>query len=379
MKILILTHDTDTNSGWGRYASQLINGLKQKGFIITVLTEKFEGDSKTSILGRGSKVFSSAFKVIPYAREADIIHALDVYPYGIIAWIASKIAGRPLLINLLGTYAIAPFYHRKTRWLSKRACLSASCLIAISNYTKSEFNKILPSVEVEVINPGIDYGKQHVDRSESGQPFILSVGALKKRKGYHIAISAFAVARRKFPELKYKIIGSQKDIQYFNGLKELTKKLSLENSIEFESNVSDDNLANKLLESLSKAFDVLPAHLKERLQNELRTLSVKIPLLAQPGGLEPSADVSKQKKKELDIIKEEVKTLAELLKLDEQHVLVVSDANDKLRQRLAFEANLIQIKREIAKIGGISNLTDTQALELGSRLINVEAEKLKLI
>src|SRR3989344_8826362 len=256
MKILILTHDTDTNSCWGRYASQLINGLKQKGFIITVLTEKFEGDSKTSILGRGSKVFSSAFKVIPYAREADIIHALDVYPYGIIAWIASKIAGRPLLINLLGTYAIAPFYHRKTRWLSKRACLSASCLIAISNYTKSEFNKILPSVEVEVINPGIDYGKQHVDRSESGQPFILSVGALKKRKGYHIAIEAFAVARRKFPELKYKIIGSQKDIQYFNGLKELTKKLSLENSIEFESNVSDDNL--KELYSKAQLF-ILPS------------------------------------------------------------------------------------------------------------------------
>ena len=97
---------------------------------------------------------------------------------------------------------------------------------------------------ISIINNGVDYKKWQVNKKNSPlkEKMILSVGALKPRKGYHISIPAIAMIKKKYPNLKYYLIGDQSDKKYFNQLKELIRKHNLENNIIFLEKISDENL-----------------------------------------------------------------------------------------------------------------------------------------
>ena len=103
-----------------------------------------------------------------------------------------------------------------------------------------------------MINHGIDYDRNFSPHAESTEPYILSVGALKMRKGYHLSILAFALVRERFPNLKYIIVGDQSDSSYFERLKELVKNNKLENHIEFKDNIDQREL--KKLYSEARLF-----------------------------------------------------------------------------------------------------------------------------
>jgi len=109
MKICYLTHNTDSKSGWGRYAHDLIDGIKKSGHDVVILEEE--------VWGIG--IFLSAIKARKYIKKCDVIHALDVYPYGVIACLANLFLGKKLVITAQGTYSIAPLYNIKTSFLSK--------------------------------------------------------------------------------------------------------------------------------------------------------------------------------------------------------------------------------------------------------------------
>ena len=68
------------------------------------------------------------------------------------------------------------------------------------------------------------------------------MGALKYRKGYHISIPAFARAKKQIPDLRYKIVGSQSDVNYFNRLKETAQELKVEHDIDFLTDLTDGEL-----------------------------------------------------------------------------------------------------------------------------------------
>ena len=235
MKIAYLTNNLDPKNGWGRYASDLIYGVKNAGHEVVILKEEDDGLEGMPILKRGLGVFSSALRIRKFIKNCDIIHALDGYPYGIIAWVANIFLRKKLIITVQGTYSIAPFYNIKTKYLAKLACKSADLVIAISNYTKNELLKQTKLKRVEVVNHGIDFDKFYKERGVSNENYILSVGALKPRKGYHISIPAFALAKKQFPNLKYKIVGSQKDRNYF-------EKLPKVQGVEFLTGITDEKL-----------------------------------------------------------------------------------------------------------------------------------------
>jgi len=252
MKICYLVNNINPKNGWGRYASDLIYGVRKKGHEAIILKEMDDGLEGEAVLKRGIRMFLSAIKIREHLKECDIIHALDVYPYGIIAYLANLFLRKKMIITAQGTYSIAPFYNIKTRYLAKLACNSADILIAISHYTKDEFLKELRVNKVEVINHGIDLDKFYKDREISNENYILSVGALKFRKGYHISIPAFAEVKKRIPDLKYKIVGDQSDRNYFEKLKKLVKEYGVEQAVEFLSNLSDYELGK--LYSQAKLF-----------------------------------------------------------------------------------------------------------------------------
>jgi phosphatidylinositol alpha-1,6-mannosyltransferase len=164
-----------------------------------------------------------------------------VYPYGIIAWIATRLVPRPLFISGIGTYSVAPLLRNWTAWLARTACMSAYRVVAISRYTAQRMREVVPNARIDVVTPGLEsvpamQARQHVTHT------ILSVGALKKRKGYHIAIQAFAEAKKSIPTLTYTIVGDQRDTVYFETLRQLARQYSVESALIFRQHLSEEVL-----------------------------------------------------------------------------------------------------------------------------------------
>ncbi|MFH1393063.1 MAG: glycosyltransferase family 4 protein [Patescibacteria group bacterium] len=229
MKICYLIDNINSGHGGGRYAGDLISAVKKEGYNVVVL-------EVNTIL--------DAVKVRKYCKNCDIIHAIDGYPYGVVAALANIGLNKKLVITAQGTYAVAPLYSLSKTALVKWAYKKADKIIAISQYTKREILKKINLQNIEVINHGVYFDDSYKEPIESEEKFILSVGALKYRKGYHISIPAFAMAKKEIPDLKYKIIGNQNDAGYFNELKNLAMRHGVDKDIEFLSGLSDEELSN---------------------------------------------------------------------------------------------------------------------------------------
>ncbi|KKP77992.1 MAG: Glycosyl transferase group 1 [Candidatus Moranbacteria bacterium GW2011_GWF2_35_39] len=241
MRIAFLTYNIDPRSGWGRHASDLIYEIKRLGHDVIILKEaddKLEGEA---VLKRGLGLVWSALKIRKIVSGCDVVHALDAYPYGIIASLASIGLNKKIIITAVGTYAITPLSLRRMAWLMKWAYVRANHVATISAYTKERILEKL-RINIKVINPGIKLNSLIRPDDDLPRDYILSVGAIKKRKGYHISIPAFAEARKNIPNLRYKIVGDQSDRKCLESLKNISKDHGIEEYVDFIQNISDEDL-----------------------------------------------------------------------------------------------------------------------------------------
>ena len=245
MRIGFLANNLNTGCGGGRYASELVHGLEQRGYQTIALTDIGE-NSPNPIIRRGSGMFFSAIEAGKLLRDCDIIHALDGYPYAIVGAMVNKFLKKKFIITAQGTYSVAPLYNRTTSWIMRWAYKQADKIIAISGYTRNEILKKVKLDNISVINHGIDLNRFYQEHENPDEKFILSVGAAKERKGYHISIPAFARISKKFTDYKYYIVAD-------NGgkyLSEIAKREGIADRIVFLEGISDD----KLLELYRKAL-----------------------------------------------------------------------------------------------------------------------------
>ena len=248
LKICYIVPNMDSKDGWGRISSDIIKGMKDRGNRVVVLKQSNDGFEGLPIIkGKGiTSIIISSLKALKYSKDCEIIHCLDGYPFGIIGYLLSILQKKKLVITGMGTFAVAPLYRKGiVGFLMKKAYKKADCVVTLSKYTKNEILKKVSIKQIEVIHPGIDVEKLGFSHLETEKEFILGVGALKSRKGYHISIPAFALAKKKIPNLKYKIVGSQKNLKYYNYLKKLTKEYKVEKDVEFLQGVEREEL-NKL-------------------------------------------------------------------------------------------------------------------------------------
>lgn len=252
MKILYLTKTLNPKVGWGRYSKEIITRIP-KDIEVAVLDEETSGyPFEKSILkecggfGNIFWLFFNAYKIRKYAKKSDLIHALDGYPYGVIGALANIGINKPLIISGVGTYSVEPLKEFFKKNLLSLAYKKAKKILCISNFTLKEIKKLLPNLSnLETINLGVDYNKfsSYSGSAAKNEDFILSVGALKDRKGYHISIPAFAEAKKSYSKpIKYYIVGSQENQRYFDLLKDIIKKHNLEDSVKFFDNLIDEEL-----------------------------------------------------------------------------------------------------------------------------------------
>jgi phosphatidylinositol alpha-1,6-mannosyltransferase len=259
MKICFLNKSLNIKGGVGRYGldiSENILKIKEIESVVVLIEQKSDYTFGKPILldSRHIKgfvnLFINAFKIRKYVKECDIVHALDGYPYGVIAALANIGINKKLIINGIGTYSILPLEQSIKKNLMKWAYKKANTVLCISRYTKEQLLKRVKLSNVVVINHGVDY-KKYADlapdplkNDERKEKIILSVGGgLKRRKGLHISISAVGVVKKKYPDIKYYIVGSQTDdTDYFLKLKSLIKENNLEKNVIFLENLSDEQL-----------------------------------------------------------------------------------------------------------------------------------------
>lgn len=241
MRICFLTYNLNITDGGGRFSNDLVESLKKEGVNVTIITTE------------NQKPLFNFFKIRNIIKNSDIIHAVDIWPNGFYARLISLGLKKPIVITALGTYSVAPFYSWR-RFLMKWTCNGAR-IVAISDYTKEKILEIMPDINIKVICPGFDLDfwsgikvrgveVRPQEFSEVGpqyKPYILSVGALKPRKGYKSSIEAFTAIAKKVENLNYVIVGQGEESDYAKELKKIIKENDLEKRVFFIEGGIDDN------------------------------------------------------------------------------------------------------------------------------------------
>jgi phosphatidylinositol alpha-1,6-mannosyltransferase len=170
-------------------------------------------------------VVAAAVRMAPIAARADIVHALKDYPYSLIAAVAALLAHKPLVVMAYGTYSVLPFHSRLERTLLRFVYWQAARIVSISAYTRRRLAALTDADKIVVIVGGVD-----VERLSGGaeppacalpQPFLLSVGQIKERKGFDVCVRAFQRLAPDFPDLHYFLVGDCGDEQYVRRLREV--------------------------------------------------------------------------------------------------------------------------------------------------------------
>ncbi len=92
MRICLLTHNLKNDNGTGVFSARLLRGLQEKlgAQVVALTTEKSGSPFEQPILHHSIvKFFGVTPRVRKVIKSCDAVHAIDAYPYGIIAALAA--------------------------------------------------------------------------------------------------------------------------------------------------------------------------------------------------------------------------------------------------------------------------------------------------
>jgi glycosyltransferase involved in cell wall biosynthesis len=97
-----------------------------------------------------------------------------------------------------------------------------------------------------IIPPGVDisgYSPRKESLENVSKPYIVTVGAIKQRKGYHLSLEAFGLLQDEFPRLTYVIRGDVDDPGYARELEERARELGISDRVVFLPRIDEESLA----------------------------------------------------------------------------------------------------------------------------------------
>jgi phosphatidyl-myo-inositol dimannoside synthase len=237
MNICFLTHNVKQDNGGGVLSHHVIAGLRDAlPARVTVLTAESSGfDGEKTILYPARRHLLGRFVAIRrILKSCDVVHAFDAVPYGLIAVAASLGLRKKIIITVVGSGTTIPLNRWYASWLARWCLRRADRVIAISRFVKHEVQKRVSNIDIHIIHPGVEDEKRIQEltleqtlKFRRCQPYMLSVGAIRWRKGYDVSIRAFAEVLKKFPGLHYVIVGKKYKEDYYRTLRRLIEALDL--------------------------------------------------------------------------------------------------------------------------------------------------------
>lgn len=257
LKIGLLTCELSHMHGWAHYSLSLIQALRRAGVAMTVIaahnSPPVEGLDLHPLLPntnpREGNLLAKIALQIPAVRgllrDCDVIHT-TVEPYAPLAAWATR--NKPLYITGHGRYM---HLSQNRRWPVSalyRRTFERAHIICVSHYTEKIVRSVLPTVQTSVVNNGVDVERfQNLaplsDRSPTARKTILSVAAVKPRKGTLELVQAMAKVREQIPDVQCIIIGSL-DLEpaYVAQVRAAVRDLKLENCVQLLGHIPDEAL-----------------------------------------------------------------------------------------------------------------------------------------
>jgi glycosyltransferase involved in cell wall biosynthesis len=253
MKVAILTLSISKTDGWGRYSVELIKAMDNH-LDLKVITasdqSELEGIETHCILPNKldmnlNEVKECSSKIIEHIENCDLIHCLTE-PYIPLITQANNELNKPFIVSCHGSYAVAPLDTFYSGLLLKYSYLKCNRVICSSKFTEKEILKRIGLNNTSVILLGVDNAKFQdltLNEDKPNTPKkILSVGAVKPRKGYENSIKAFSKYKEYNNDAMYYIVGNINNKEYYNVLLKEIDELNIVDSVKFLGTVSDDEL-----------------------------------------------------------------------------------------------------------------------------------------
>jgi phosphatidylinositol alpha-1,6-mannosyltransferase len=179
-----------------------------------------------------------------------IAHCGRALPEGIGALLARLCCGGPRF--LCWTHGEELDYAKSSRELTAlqaRVHRRASALLANSRNTALKLEALgVPVRKVRIVYPGVDVerfagqsgaGSLRRRLAPKGEPLLLTVGRLQRRKGQDLVIKALAFLKNDFPSMRYVIVGTGEER---GRLEQLADNLAVRHRIDFVGAATADEL-----------------------------------------------------------------------------------------------------------------------------------------
>jgi phosphatidyl-myo-inositol dimannoside synthase len=179
------------------------------------------------------------------------IHCMKVLPEALAARCAGWWSGIPYLLYAHGEEIQMRFTSRKLSWLIPFLYRGAAAIIANSRHTKNLLEEIgVRSERIHIIHPGVDAAAFSATAAEmfavkqrhslGAAPILLTIGRLQRRKGQDMVIRALPLIRKRFPDVKYLIVGSGEELET---LKRIAKDAGVDDAVIFVGSIADNERA----------------------------------------------------------------------------------------------------------------------------------------
>jgi phosphatidylinositol alpha-1,6-mannosyltransferase len=271
-----VTHRIGSQDGWGRYSAGLIGALVERGLQGVVVSSTLD----QSVVADGiehhrilpppfQSRFGSLQRLLYIGRlrsalaSCDLVHCL-IEPYLPLVALSLR-ADQPLVATAHGTWTVAPLAKPTSRWLHELALGRVDLLLCQSAYTRSRLqerlglpmNRLMPAgVDLEVFG---QVAATTLPVVQADDQVVLSVGALKPRKGFEFALDAVAAACEKVEGLQYVVVGEGASDEPGDRLRLRAEALGISAHLHLEEGVPQEVLAG--LYRRAAVFMLLPVNM----------------------------------------------------------------------------------------------------------------------
>jgi glycosyltransferase involved in cell wall biosynthesis len=250
--------------------------LQQAGARIVYLRRGSDGK-----MAHGRKY--SLLKLNAYlgAANADILHVHNPFEYYIYGALAASIARRTRIVNTIHATVMFdhPGFGRKGRTQFRIAAMLTHGLVSVCAESDAYLRKrfFLPGKKLFVVDNGIDMTSFLAvpDRSPRDEIVFGSAGRMSPEKNHRILIESFALAHRKYSNVRLRLLGGGILEQQ---LKERVHSLGLDNAVEFcgFSNDVPRFLGSLDIFVLPSNSEAMPLSLMEAIASGLPVISTSV-------------------------------------------------------------------------------------------------------
>jgi len=254
---VILTNDFPPDAGGiQRLMSQLAVALAGAGLGVVVVAPKTTGFEATDRAlpfpviryeRLGTKLLDTISMMAAYLRALRTGHRTTIasiwWPSGFVVAILPRwIRGR--FAVLAHGSEIMPHRHGIRRSIMRYVYRSADIVLSNSKFTSALLSECGGDANVTILPLATDLTAISPERA--GEPTLLSVGRLVRRKGFDKMLEAVSRLRVDYPTLKYVVVGAGPQ---GDELAQLTERLGIGRHVDFRGKLSDFELAKAYAEA----------------------------------------------------------------------------------------------------------------------------------